>query len=344
MSQDTPNQPPAETPAPEEKKAAAAQAAPSGLSQAEVDVIFASIQPEQASTDVKTVRSFTFQKPEHLSADKLQRLRTKHENLVHELGGALSLFFRKDCIVRLSRIETITHSKLIDTLPAQTHLTLFHLSPLAGAGVMEVTPSLALTIVSRMLGSQGHAVTGDRNLTEIDLKMVDRFVEVILREYTSMWRVFETTLDYEIDGHDHSPRFLKLGEPDSVMVFLVMEVKFGTCAGFVRMGIPYIALEPLIAKLMAPPQGAALKPEVEHKPHFPLQEPLMDVPINVRATWTGLKLKISELENLRKDDIFVLSEDVSNQTALFVSDVHKFSGQIGRKGERLAVRIDSKTS
>jgi flagellar motor switch protein FliM len=319
------------------------EAVESTLSQQEIDGIFTKIRAEQSSSETKTIKPFVFQKPDYLSSDKMQHLKVKHDVLLHDLSPVLSLILRREVTLKLARIETISLTKVIETLPAKTHMTLFHLEPVLGSGMVEMTPHLALTFVARMLGSQGHGVNTERDLTEIDLKMLDRVVEAFLREYTSMWRILEPQLNYAIDGHEQNPGFVKIADLDTIMIFVVVEVKFGTVGGFIRLALPYATLEPLITKLTAPAQGASTKKE-EAPPVIEPSKPILEVPMQLKANWMGLRLSISELKKLQKDDVFVLGEDLSTRTSLFVGDVHKFNGQMGRKGDHLAVKITSPAS
>jgi flagellar motor switch protein FliM len=314
-----------------------------GLAQADIDAIFNAIQAEQAER--KTVRPYGFHKPDYLSSDKLRRLRNKHDSLIHELNASLSLFLRKEVSLRITRLETITHAKLLETLPENSHLTLFHFNPLVGTGVIEITPQLGLTIVARMLGSQGHSINSERDLTEIDVKLLDRFVDVILRDYVSMWRIFEPQLTWVIDSHEHSSRFMKLAaDPDTIMIFLVMEARFGSTTGFIRMSLPYLTLEGCINKLSTPPQGTTIQQETHKNANLVVNEPVMDVPVRIEASWSGLRMTVSELKKLQKDDIFVLDQDISSKTGVYIGNILKFYGQVGRKGDRLAVRVNSKAS
>jgi flagellar motor switch protein FliM len=274
----------------------------------------------------------------------LRRLRAKHDGLVTTLDSTLSLLLRKDFSLRIARLETIPHDKMIDTLPELTHLTLFRLDPLSGTGFLEVTPRLGLTVVTRMLGSNAYVVKVDRSFTEIESRLMNQFIEVVLREYASLWRPYEQQLSITVAGHENNPRFLKLASPEALMFFLVMEAKFGECTGFVRVAIPYGMLEPLINRMVT-----EMGPGISHHSgpvaasNSQIQQPILDVPIEISAQWKGLQLTVDELRHIRKDDVFVLDRNVAARTALYMGNVLKFIGQVGRKGDRLAVRITSTT-
>lgn len=314
---------------------------PEVLSQAEIDAFLSSIPAERPTGGVRAARTFKFQKSDFLSADKLRRLRAKHDELLHTLNSTLSLLLRKEFSLRISRLETITHERLLETLPELTHLTLFRLDPLNGTGLIEVTSHLGLTVVARMLGSSAYVVKANRGFTEIELGLMKQFVEVILREFASVWRLYEQQLTVSVEGHDTNPRFLKLANPDALMFFLVMEARFGECSGFVRIAIPYGMLEPLVNRMvteMTPGTSgtASISSALE------VCDPMLEIPIEVSARWNGLQFTLDELRQLRKDDVFVLDPSISSQTAIYMGDMLKFSGQVGRKGDRLAVRLTSK--
>lgn len=315
------------------------------LTQAEIDSLLATFSKDQPSNAVKQVFSFKSYKPDLLSPDKLRRLRTKHESLVHSFNSTLSMFLRKDFTLRITRLDTITHNNLIDLLPGATHLTLFRLDPFPGMGVLEITTSLGLTVVTRMLGSTGHAVKAERDFTEIEFRLMAQFAEMILREYTAMWRAYEQQLNVVVMGYENSARFLKLGTgaPDSLIVFLSMEARFGDSTGFIRIAVPYLTLEPLIRKVITELLAATPAAEVPSPVISTLQipAPMLEMPITVQARWEGLQLTVEELQSLRKDDVLVLDQTIPNRTTLYLGGVLKYLGQIGRKDDQLTIRISS---
>jgi flagellar motor switch protein FliM len=69
---------------------------------------------------------------------------------------------------------------------------------------------------------------------------------------------------------------------------------------------------------------------------------MADLAIPIRARWNGLQITTGDLCNLRKDDIILLDSAISSRTAVFLGTIHKFFGQIGSKGDTLAVRLSAK--
>ena len=113
--------------------------------------------------DLPKVQTYDFRQPVFLSEAELRRLRLLHEDFARYLSARLSLYLRMDFGVKLARLATATYSSFTDALANPTHLSVFRVEPLSGAGVLDVNPRLALTIADRLLpGPADHGQAGDR--------------------------------------------------------------------------------------------------------------------------------------------------------------------------------------
>src|SRR5438045_3763737 len=97
--------------------------------------------------------------------------------------------------------QTILDQSEIDQPLQQT--TLFKIEPLAGVGVLDVNPRLALSIVDRLLGGRGLAVNADRLLSEIDIASMEDVIVILLEEWCSVWKT-EQELHPMIVGHENN--------------------------------------------------------------------------------------------------------------------------------------------
>jgi len=119
-----------------------------------------------------------------------------------------------------------------------------------------------------------------------------------------------------------------------------MEGKFNDCVGNIRLAFLQSTLEPLIKKLVdeLPSSGGS-----SSAARVPLgRQMIPDISIPVHARWNGLQLTVRELSELRTDDVLVLDPTISTRTTLTLSNADKFLGQVGRRGDHLALRITSK--
>ena len=90
--------------------------------------------------------------------NELRRLRILHEDFIRYLSARLSLYLRMELGLKMARLTTATYAKFTESLPNPTHLCLFKAEPLAGVGILDINPRLALTIADRLLAMLGGAM------------------------------------------------------------------------------------------------------------------------------------------------------------------------------------------
>ncbi|MDD2710497.1 MAG: FliM/FliN family flagellar motor switch protein [Verrucomicrobiae bacterium] len=321
------------------------------LNQSEVDALLASLQeeetkaqgPEKAAAS-KKCQPYTFRSPSFLPPAKLRRVRIKHENFTVNLTHSLSQLLRLETVVRLSNMETITHKAMIEALSGPSHLTIFRLSPLPGMCLMEINTRLGLTLVGRMLGGKGQFIQEERNFTELELSVLNEVVDLILREYVASWQMPDQQVRANVVEHETSANYLRLAPDNTQAFFLTIEVKVVDNTSTIRLGFFYNTLEPLINKLTED-----IPPEIEKSTSpgkaanlIALYESAADILIPIHARWEGMQISVRELTNLKKDDVLLMDPSTPGRTSIYLNTIQKFSGQTGRKGDHLAIRINSK--
>ncbi len=277
-----------------------------------------------------------FRHPVFLSSTEWRTVRLEVDEFAESLGALLSTYFRLEVGLRLVTLETIPFSDFLSSLPASTHLTLLNIDPLTGASVLEMGHGLSSGIIDRVLGGPGHPSTVERNLTEMEIALMDQVVQLILGEWCKQWRRFQE-LRPEIVGHENNPRFLQRINGDTVMILLSLEARLGECAGQIRLAMPYHSLEPILAQVIetAAPAPAPVPP----KPNLRWNRNLEAVPIALRAEWPSFKLPARDLLRLQVGEILPLQPQAAEQIELRVGKFAKFRGRLGTRDKKWAIQI-----
>lgn len=285
------------------------------------------------------IESYDFRHPIFLSEVELRRLRLLHEDFIRYLGARLALFLRMECGVKMAQLTTVTYSKFTDSLPSPTHLCLFKADPLAGVGVLDINPRLALTLADRMLGGRGHSVKAERYLTEIEIALLEDVLLIILEEWCGQWRN-EQELTPVIIGHESSGRFLQTSPKDAVVLVLALEVNFGDCIEKLQIGVPYYTIEPLVRKMQARRQRDNAVSPAEKRATWIGAYDHISVP--VRAEWEAFEITLREIVNLRVGDVLELPASMLQQTRILLNGSPKFVGTVGLDSDHTAVQITRK--
>lgn len=285
------------------------------------------------------VDAYDFRNPAFLSEVELRRLRILHEDFIRYLSARLSLFLRMELSLKMAKLTTATFAKFTESLPSPTHLCLFKAEPLAGVGVLDINPRLALTIADRLLGGRGHSVKAERYLTEIEVSLLEDVITIILEEWCAQWKS-EQELHWLIIGHESNGRFLQTSPKDAVILALSLEVNFGDCAEQIQIGVPYYTIEPLVKKMQARRQKDATMAVVEKRAAWQASYDGITVP--VRAEWQAFELSMREVFSLRVGDVLEMPSSHLQETSVLLNGTPKFCGTVGLDTDRVVVKLTHK--
>ena len=287
------------------------------------------------------IENYDFRHPVFLSEIELRRLRLLHEDFIRYLAARLALFLRMDCGLKMAQLTTTTYAKFTDLLPNPTHLCLFKAEPLAGVGILDINPRLALTLADRMLGGRGHSIKAERYLTEIEVALMEDIFQIILEEWCAQWKN-EQELRPTIIGHENNGRFLQTSPKDAIMLVLALEVSFGDCSEKIQVGVPYYTIEPLVRKMQARRQKDNAVSTTEKRAAWFGAYDHITVP--VRAEWDAFEVSLREIASLRVGDVIELPAPLLQQTRILLNGTPKFIGTVGLDADRTAVQITRKLS
>ncbi|MEO7413555.1 MAG: FliM/FliN family flagellar motor switch protein [Opitutaceae bacterium] len=285
------------------------------------------------------VEAYDFRNPVFLTEAELRRLRLLHDDFVRYLSARLSLFLRMEFSLEIAKLNTVAFSKFTESQPVSTHISQFKAEPLAGVGVLDLSPRLALSIVDRLLGGRGVAVKADRQLSEIDVASIEDVVGICLEEWCGIWKA-EQELNPVIIGHESSGRFLQTSARDAIILVMTLEAKFGDCTERIQLGVPYYTIEPMVKKIHARRHKEATVTPVAKKASW--QGSYNRITIPVRAEWQNLELSLREITSLRVGDVIEMPHAIFSETRVLLNGTPKFVGTVGLDTDHVAVQITRK--
>ncbi|HXB59449.1 MAG TPA: flagellar motor switch protein FliM [Candidatus Acidoferrales bacterium] len=303
-------------------------------SPAEVSVLTATGTREQRKAE--DIRGHDFRQSGFLAPSELRRIRQRHEQFVRSLAARLAIFLRLEFSLQLSKIQIAGYQNFIENLPTPTHITLFKTDPLKGVGLLIIPPTLGLTLVDRLLGGPGQNTEEGRDLSEIEIALIDQVASLVIGEWCNHWPEMRG-LQPSLLGHENNSRYLQTASPDAAMLVLTMSGGVGEQAEPMQIVFPYATVEPLV-RLLSPalPGGEAL-PTRAAKPKWNAQFDEVKVP--VIAEWHGLKMSAGEISRLKVGDMLALDPACAAQVHLRLSRVPKFIGRPGTTGGKWAVQL-----
>ena len=287
---------------------------------------------------VPMVVSHDFRNPVHLVAGDLRRLRQHHESFVLALGSRLSNYLRSEVGMVLSQFVTQTYEAFLQELSEPCHVSLFKVEPLRGTCLVDVHPSLGQIVVEKLLGGAGRPPEFVRDLSEIEVALLDQALQIIASEWCGVWSKVADLKPVSL-GYESNRTFLNTAAPDTVLLVVGIQTQVGDCAETIRIALPYSSVEPLFHRMSAASDHLDSPKPVE-SPAGPQWKPeYADVPISISAEMHGLQLTAQETAQLDVGDVIDLPNDFTSQLTLRLGGVPKYTGNLGSSDGQWAVQI-----
>jgi flagellar motor switch protein FliM len=320
------NPPTSPSPAPEAAPAPAA---------ADVSVLTSRGGRERRPAD--TIRPHDFRQSGFLAPSELRRIRMRHEQFVRGLAARLAIFLRVEFSVRLARLQIMGYQKFIGNLPSPTHITLFKTDPLKGTGLLVIPPRLGLSLVDRLLGGPGQSSDANRDLSEIEVALIDQVAMLLITEWCNHWPE-QRELHPSLIGHENNSRYLQTAAPDAAMLVLTLDSGFSNSLEPVQLVFPYATVEPLM-RLLSPASRAETEAGAASAATFHWKSEFDDIPVPVVAEWQGLKMSAGDITRLKHGDVLMLDPGRTDRVEVSLSRIPKFTGRPGMRAGKWAIEL-----
>ncbi|MEO5821976.1 MAG: flagellar motor switch protein FliM [Vicinamibacteraceae bacterium] len=217
------------------------------LSQEEIDVLLTaasdqSIAPTFENDGRASVVSYNFRRPDRVTKDQIRSLHFLHDRFARNLSTSMSAYMRVVTDVTILSVEQFTYSEFLMSLSDPTAFYAISMRPLEGTAALELNPSVAFTMIDRMLGGSGRGVMVNRALTEIEQNVTDGVVKLILENLTDAWRGI-VDVQFRISGRETRPQMLQVAAPNEVVLLMSFEIKIGETRGVLNVCFPATSIE-----------------------------------------------------------------------------------------------------
>lgn len=299
------------------------------LSQAEIDALVMS-----AGTNVRT---YDFRRPNKFNKDLIRTLVLVHENLARLLQSYLSAGLRSWVQINVRSTNQFTYSEFTQLLPNPTITLSFKINPLPGICLLEISHNVAFAIVERVFGGPGSDAQPQRELTEIELGIIQRVVRDTFGPMKEAWRNV-AEIDPTIEAVETNPVFIQTGGPTEVVAAITLAVEIGEHLGHMTFAYPYSTVEPVLSRL-SPQSWLADAKHMSPSEEDSLRRAVQGAPLPLTALLGTTRIRLGEFLALGVGDVVRLDARVGSELPVFVGNKLVFHGKPGVVGDRMAVQI-----
>ena len=227
------------------------------LSRDEIDALLMAISTGKVDTtdysavkEEKKVKIYDFRRPDKFSKDHIRTLQMMHETFARLITTALSAQLRALVGVHVASVDQLTYEEFIRSTPNPTTLAVINMNPLKGSAVLEIDPSITFTIIDKLFGGLGEATKICRELTDIELSVMEEIITAMLDDLRTSW---SNVIDLrpKLENIETNPQFAQIAPPSDMVILVTLETKVGYVEGMTNLCIPYKTISSIIDNLSA---------------------------------------------------------------------------------------------
>jgi flagellar motor switch protein FliM len=305
------------------------------LSQQEIDDVFQSVKDRKRETPA--VR-FDFRRPDRIPKSQVRAIHLLHDTFVRNLVSSLSAYLRSYLSVNLVSVEQLSYAEFLDGLPSPTCIVSLGLSPYDGDGVLELNPSLVFPVLEMLMGGSGKgSTTIQRDITEIEQRLLDGLFRLILHDLREAWKGV-TAVDFTIEAMDTEPQLLHLMAPNEAVVAIGVEVRIGESVGMMNIAMPSIVIKMMRQKFDQ--QWSVRKTHSNPTEQVRLLRLLREGALTLEARLEGPTLTMEALLGLSEGHLLTFDYPVERPVELLVNGTQKYVVQMVSTGKRRGCLVE----
>ena len=318
------------------------------LSQSQIDDLLNSLQSgditvneleEQGSE--KKVRPYDFKIPKKFTKEQLKTISIIFENYSRLLSSYLSGELRSYCKVEVMTIEEQRYFEYSNAMSENILNGVMDMTPLDGTAMITLTQSIAFAVVDRLLGGPGESYEADRDYTDIEIKLLERVVGVMVNLVGDAWdNVYP--LKPKFERLQNNSRQNQLVSPNETVVIVMLNVEIREVVGNISFCMPYVILEPVLEHLNTRYWFTEKKesPESARQNKQHLLESVRQIPIEMTAVLGSTQIPLRSAMGLRVGDVVLLDQKVGSKVLVHAGKNEWFEGTLGTVHNSRAVRVD----
>ena len=314
------------------------------LSQNEIDALLNAISSGELDTETQEptpgrVHEYDFRTANRFHKEQIRTLNIIYDTFGRLLSSYLSGALRAMCTAEVVSVEELKYQEFINSLPSPVTLAVVRMPPLAGSMLIEMSPDLCYSVISRLLGGTPDGTTA-RTFTEIELVLLERIMRQFIPLFVESWeKVAKVTTI--LDRIETSAQFAQIVALNETIALITLNVRVGQVEGLLNICLPHLALEPVTQQLST--KFWYQTSQQESREFIPatddIRKGIERTPLGVTAVFNDTTVSVRDILNLQAGDVIPLDHRKDEPLTLKVGHLPKFRAAIGIKDKRYAVKI-----
>ena len=308
------------------------------LNQDEIDSLLGFSMEEEAEGKGSGIRAII--NSARVSYERLPMLEVVFDRLVRLMTTSLRNFTSDNVEVSLDSISSMRFGDYLNSIPLPAILAVFKARQLDNFGLVTVDSNLIYSIVDVLLGGRRGTVAmrvEGRPYTTIERVLVTRLVEVILTDARKAFAPL-TEVDFDLDRIETNPRFAAIAQPANAAILVRLRVDMEDRGGRCELMLPYATLEPIRKMLLQNFMGEKFGNDNIWEGHLATE--IWNADAKLRVVLDEFLQPLGRMMSLEIGDTLLMHAAPNSKVSLKCGEVALTEGQIGRIGNKVAMRVD----
>ncbi|MGC8971030.1 MAG: flagellar motor switch protein FliM [bacterium] len=319
---------------------------PEILSQEEIDTLLSALTSGQLKVEEvgeerkeRKIKPYDFRRPSKFSKDQLRTLEMLHESFSRSLSLYLSSRLRTVTHCNIASVDQLPYGEYIQSVPIPSFIVVYSMESLNGTALLEISNNIVFSMVDRLLGGPGRGLKKNRELTDIEMSIMEDIVDRTLELLGEAWSSIIKTSPIR-SGIETNPQFIQqIVPPSSVVALISFSIQIGDSAsGLMNLCIPSDMLEAILPKLSAR-QWFSRRGSRQEEIIQRLKEKLENIEIPIVVELGTAEIKFEDLLNLKVGDMIKLDTLVMDPLTVKVGNQPKYLGRPGRINKKIGIKI-----
>jgi flagellar motor switch protein FliM len=273
--------------------------------------------------------------------ERLPMLEIVFDRLVRLMSTTLRNFTSDNVEISIDAMQSQRFGDYLNSIPLPAMLAVFRADQWDNYGLIVVDSALIYSVVDVLLGGRrGTAAMRieGRPYTTIERTLVERLIGVVLGDLKAAFEPL-CEVDFRFDRLEVNPRFAAISRLSNAAVVSRMRIEMEDRGGRLEVLLPYATLEPVRELLLQQFMGERFGRDSIWETH--LAEELRNTDIALDVVLDQQHMPLRQVLDLKVGDRIILASTPGAPVSLRCGDVALFQAQLGRRENRLAVRIEA---
>ena len=277
-----------------------------------------------------------------VSYERLPMLEVVFDRLQRQMTTSMRNFTSDNVEVSLDSTSSIRFGDYLNSIPLPAMLSVFKAEEWDNFGLITVDSSLIYSIVDVLLGGRrGTAAMRieGRPYTTIERSLVERMIHVMLTDLSAAFEPL-SPVTFRFDRLETNPRFATISRPSNAAIVTRLRIDMEDRGGRLELLLPYATLEPVRELLLQMFMGEKFGRDSIWETH--LAEELWMTEVDLEAVIDQQISTLQKVFELKEGSQMMLNATPDSPVMLSCGNVPLYIGRMGRKGGRIAVRIEDR--